>query len=140
MIIQEIKLLQQRTNNKELRKFGITFAILFGLITVFLYSNNASSMTTTGIVAAVFLILGLKLPRSLKYIYLGWMSFAVVMGFFMTKVILTLLFIIAFVPSGIITRLIRNDHLDQKIDKNAASYWKKRDRKPYKPEMTEVQF
>ncbi len=42
------------------------------------------------------------------------------------NVILTLIFILVFIPVGIFLKLCGKDHLDRRIDRAAASYWRKR--------------
>ena len=51
------------------------------------------------------------------------MGFSVVMGFFMSRVILFILFYAVLTPISFITRIFGKDILDQRIDKKAKSYW-----------------
>ncbi len=78
------------------------------------------------IVALVFIILGILFPLSLKPIYLIWMIFAVLLGWLMTRIILTLLFYIILTPIGLVTKLLGEDFLSLK-NKRDNSYWNNRD-------------
>ena len=64
------------------------------------------------------------------------MTMAVVLGFFMTKVILSILFYLVFTTIGLVGRLFGKKFIDSKIDKSRKSFWIKRkpvhfDRKNY---------
>ena len=87
-----------------------------------------------------FLFFGLVFPLILKPIYILWMSFAVVMGFIVSHIILSLIFGLVFTPAGLLIRLLRKDPLDEKINPQAESYWIKRERKPFDPHTIERQY
>ena len=54
------------------------------------------------------------------------MALAVVLGFFMSRLILVLLFYAIVTPIGLVMKLLGKDLLDERIDKNKTSYWLKR--------------
>lgn len=69
------------------------------------------------------MLLGAAIPAVLKPIYSVWMALAVVLGFIMTRVILTIVFYLVVTPIGLIMRAVGRDPLDRKLDSNASSYW-----------------
>ena len=140
MLAQELKALSGRANNHELRKFGKTLGIFFALVAAFLFWKESDFAQLFAIVAAIFLILAFIGPLVLKPVYLLWMGFATIMGFFMTRVILLLLYSIVFVPAGLAIRLLGKDPLNQRIDPGATSYWIMRERKAFVPESAEKQY
>ena len=140
MIKNEIREVFSKGNIKEYRKFGITMSIIFGLISAFLFWKTKVSASYILVVCIGFVLFGLFVPKALKFIYLVWMGFAVVMGFVMSRVILSLLFFILFTPVGIVTRLLRKDLLKENWETNARSYWITRERKPYDPKSAEHQY
>lgn len=140
MIREEIKALQARTNKAELRKFGRTMGIFFALVAAFLYWRESSATVYVAGVAAAFLLFGLVLPAILRPVYIGWMSFAIVMGFYMSRLILTLLFYLVLTPMGFFMRVTGKDPLNERIDKGASSYWTRRERKPFDPVTAEKQY
>ncbi len=140
MLLEEIKHIALQSTTKQLREFGITMGIVIGLVGGFLYWKGYSAWQTVAIVAAVFAVAGLIAPVVLKPLYRVWMSFAVVMGFVMTRVILTLLFSIVFVPVGLAIRILRTDPLDERIDPDAKSYWHKRDASEFDPRSAAKQY
>jgi hypothetical protein len=71
-----------------------------------------------------FAAFGWLKPTLLKPVYIGWMTLALVMGFFMTRVILSILFYSVFSFGGLIIRIMRKDMLDQRYETDAETYWK----------------
>ena len=57
-----------------------------------------------------------------------WMIFAVILGWFMTRIILSLLFFLVITPIGLTMRLLGKDFLGLKIKSSNESYWNKRDK------------
>lgn len=140
MIKQEIKNVKAQCNPKELRMFSLTLGIFLGLIAAFLFWKEKGAVEGFAFIAGAFLLLGLVLPIALQPIYLGWMSFAVVMGFFMTRIILSLMFCLVFAPAGIMIQILRKDPLHQKIEVQRDSYWVKREHKRFDPVTVENQY
>ena len=140
MIKNEIIEVISMGNKREYRKFGITIGLVLSLISAFLcWSAKAGDLYVLG-VGLLLIVLGLLIPQVLKYVYVAWMVFSVVLGFFMSRVLLSLLFFLLFAPVGMITRLLGKDLLKEKWDKNTKSYWIKRERKTYDPEFAEKQY
>jgi len=73
--------------------------------------------------AAAFLVLGLLIPISLKYVYKGWMKLAEGLAWFNTRLILSLVFFVIFTPAGIILRLFGKDRLALSWKRKSDSYW-----------------
>lgn len=140
MLKEEIKAVRNKTDKKELKKFGYVIGIFLGLLAVLLFWKDKSPAVYLAYISGSILFLSVVYPLALKPIYITWMSFAVVMGFVMTRVLLSLLFVIIFTPAGLVIRLLRKDPLNQKIEKQKSSYWIKRDRNPYDPKSTENQY
>jgi hypothetical protein len=138
MLLDEIKSIKGTT--QELRKFGLTIGIVLLLIAGFLFWKQRPSFPYFAYIGAGFALLGLVMPIMLKSIYKVWMSFAVVMGFFMTRVILTLLFFGMFTPIALVAKLFGKDLLDERLDKNAATYWVKRPPTTFDPKSAENMF
>ena len=126
MLGEDIKaLLNAKT--RDLRKFGLLIGGVFGLLGLWFYLRHKPFywwMLAPGVPLILF---GAILPRSLKWIYVGWMTFALTLGMIVSTIILTLLFYLIVTPTGLIARAIGKDFLSQKLDSNAASYWIVRD-------------
>ena len=75
----------------------------------------------------------------LKPIYKIWMIFAVIIGWIMTRVILSVLFFSIITTIGIFTRLVGKDFLNLK-SKNNESYWNIRNKEYELNQDYEKQF
>ncbi len=138
MLLEEIKNI--KSTKKDLKKFGYSVGgVLFiiGIVLRFLTVGSSVIFISIGLLLAV---LGLSLPEVLLPLQKVWMAFSVVLGFIMTRVILSVLFYIVITPIGFLARIFGKDFLDEKIDKTKTSYWNYRDQKDYDKESTEQQF
>jgi hypothetical protein len=110
----------------ELRKFGITMAIAAGLVGgLFFYKGRDGAMFFLG-AASLFLLFSLLKPTMLRLVYKGWMAVADVLGFIMTRVILSVLFYLVLTPIGVVARIMGKDFLAMKMNDHSsasASYW-----------------
>ena len=137
-IREDIK--QLKTSDRELRKFGLVVGGVFvavGLLFLWRHPNRTPYFAWPG---GVLMVLGAIWPRALKWVYIGWMSLAFVLGFVMAHVILTLLFLLVITPMGLAARLTGKDFLSLKLDRTAKSYWLPRAAKPKQAADYERQF
>jgi hypothetical protein len=109
---------------KELKQFGWTLIIGFAILGGLLYwrhrVDGALGMWGIGIPLGV---LSLLTPAAARLLYRLWMSWAVIMGGVMTKIILTLLFYVVLTPVAILFRCFGRDALGLKRDAAISSYW-----------------
>ena len=137
-MLEEIKLI--KTENKDLRSFGITFGIIFLIIAGFLFHIERESFQLFIVISSIFIFIGLLIPIILKPIYVAWMSFAVILGWFMTRFILSLLFYLIVTPIGLITRVLGKDFLELKKEASNGSYWNQRESSLEKNQNYDKQF
>ncbi|GAK58276.1 hypothetical protein U27_05249 [Candidatus Vecturithrix granuli] len=109
-----------------LRKFGLTMAGVFGAFTIIAFYRMSTAFPLVFLLFLGFYGVGITYPQGLKRIYLWWMTFAITLGYFMTRVILSLLFYVMFTVIGLITRIFKSDMLDERYDSHASSYWQRR--------------
>jgi len=138
MLLEEIKSI--KSDKKEFRKFGLTVGAVLLLIAAFLFWKERASFVYFAVPGSALMVFGAIIPLVLKPIFKAWMAFAVVMGFVMTRVILTVLYFGMFTPVALVLKLLRKDLLEEKWDKDADSYWVKRKPEPYDPASTERMF
>ena len=121
MIIEEIRNI--KSGKRELRQFGIAVGIVLGFLGGLFFLREKDYYFYFLILCAVFILSGLITPILLKPVQKIWMSLAILIGWFVTRVILTVLFFFVVTPMGILARIFRKDFLDVKFDRNADSYW-----------------
>jgi hypothetical protein len=132
-IISEIKAID--ASPKKIRDFGITFFVVFALIGgLFLYKGRSLGYICFA-VGILFVVLGRWAPGCLKPVHKAWMTLALVLGFFTSRLILCILYYCVVTPIGVIMRLFGKDLLDQRWDKEASSYWIKKERKSFDKEQ-----
>ena len=123
-MIDEIKNI--KLANKDLKSFGFIIGIILSLFGLFLFYKQFDYFIYFVSVGLTFLCLGLIAPKILKPIYKVWMTFAVIIGWIMTRLILSVLFYSVITGIAILTRIIGKDFLNLKIN-NKESYWNNRD-------------
>jgi len=127
-IIEEIKAIE--TAPKKIRQFGLTFLVVFACFGgLLLYKGNSLAYVSFGL-GLLFFLLGTWGPGTLKWLFVVWMSLALVLGYFMSRLILSILFYLVLTPIGVVTRLLGKDFLNQRLDKEAGSYWIKKEKRP----------
>ena len=124
-MFEEIKNI--KTSPKDIRSFGITIGIIFFIIATILFYYDKTLYQSIAIIGATFVGFGIIIPIILKPIYIAWMIFSVILGWIMTRVILSIVFYLIIIPIGLITRLLGEDFLELKKSK-VDSYWNQRDR------------
>ena len=121
---------------RELRTFGFLLSGLFGTWSIFLIWNNGQTWSWYASASALFFVAGLLFPIMLQRIYRAWMLFAIILGWFATRIILTIAYATIMTPIGWVMRMSDKDLLDERIEMDLPSYWKKhepaKDREQYK--------
>ena len=125
---------------ESLRSFGRTVGIVFALIGAFQFFTDRALYPYFLGIGLLLIVLGLLAPTVLRPIYLVWMGFAVVMGFIMTRVILTILYFLVLTPISLLAKVAGTRFMMLKPDSSQPTYWNQRERKPTDPEIYEKQF
>jgi len=131
--IKEIKNI--KSGKKELREYALTVGIIYLIIlTVAVLFKHINVNPNLFIAGIAFIVLGLSFPVLYKPLHKIWMAFGIIMGFFVSRLILTILFYFVLTPTGLLMRLLGKDVLHQKIDKKSTSYW--HDTEPVKTKVS----
>ena len=120
-MIEEIKNI--KSEKSDLRKFGIIVGIVLLIIAGFFFLKEKESFQLFLTIGTVLFVTGIVIPFTLKPIYWVWMVFSTILGWFMTRVILSLLFYVILTPIGLIARSIGKQFLNLKMDHSKQSYW-----------------
>ena len=137
-MIEEIKKIKSKKS--DLRKFGITVGVILLIVAGFLFWREKESFRfffNGGIILFVF---GIVMPVVLMPVYWLWMILTTILGWFMTRVILSLLFYVIITPIGLISRLFGKQFLELRWDKLKGSYWNYRTTKQLKNNDYKKQF
>ena len=137
-MIEEIKNI--KNEKSDFRKFGITIGLLLIIIAGFLFWRGKDAFEIILVSGSILFVLGLVIPIVLKPVYWIWMILAVILGWIMTRVILSLLFYVVITPIGMFSRLFGSKFLDLKWDKSKDSYWNARTTTQRNNEEYERQF
>ena len=125
---EEVKAID--TSKKALRSFGwVVGGVLLLIAAVLWWRNDWTTTTTTyvlGGLGSALAVLGLTVPTVLLPLYRVWMALAVVLGFIMTRVILTIVYYLVMTPIGLLMRLFGKDPMHRRLDPDASSYWIKK--------------
>jgi hypothetical protein len=118
----------------EVRKFGILFGVVFAALAVYLRYAGNEHWYWFLIAAALVLVMGYLAYPLLRPAYLVWMKFAFVLGWINTRILLGVFFFLVLTPIGFVLRMTGKDLLNERIDKNATTYWLKREKTPFDQE------
>lgn len=138
MIKEEIKNIKY--DKIELVKFSRVMSAAFIIIALILWYYEKNYFQYFIIVSVLFFVIGLFAAEYLKSVYRIWMTLAVILGWFMTRVILSILYYIVITPIGLIAKLFGKKFIEKKFDRNKATYWNIRNNKEKLKEEYERQF
>jgi hypothetical protein len=107
------------------KSFGIVFFIVFLIIGLYPLINGDNLRIWSVVISIIFLTLGLINSQILTPPNILWFKFGMLLGKFVSPIIMGLIFFLVVTPTGIIMKLF-NKHL-LKLKKNKSnSYWTKR--------------
>ena len=138
MLLEEIKGI--KSEKRDLRNFGLTMGVVLGILGGLLWWKGKDTYTIFLVISSAFILLGLILPSILRPLQKVWMTFAVILGWFMTRLILALLFYIVFTVIGVTGKLFGKKFLDTNMNNSEDSYWIQRESKPFNKHDYEKQF
>ena len=125
---------------KEWRKFGIGLGIILGAIggvqllkghSVYPFFIGAGALTALAAIAVPILV---------KPVFIFFSYLSVVLGWFSTRLILTVIFFVLLTPISIIMKLTGKKFLTKGADRNLPTYWIARNKTYGQPESFENQF
>lgn len=137
MILDELKAI--RSGRKDLRSFGLLIGVVCGIAGAYFLWRGSGHYPYLFAAAVLFAGTGLALPVLLLPLQKLWMGFAVVIGFFVSRIVLVLLYYCIVTPIGMILRTAGKDLLGRAIDPKTESYWSRRD-EAVDPKSAENQY
>ena len=104
------------------RSFGIVFFVVFLLIGLYPLLKSNDLRIWSLIISFIFLALGLINSKILTPLNRLWFKFGLLLGKFISPIIMGIIFFIVVTPIGIIMRLFKKDLLNLKFNKK-KTYW-----------------
>ena len=104
------------------RSFGIVFFIVFLLIALYPLLKGNDLRIWSLIISFIFLILGLINSKILSPLNRLWFKFGLLLGRFISPLIMGIIFFVVVTPIGIMMRLLKKDLLNLKYNKK-ETYW-----------------
>ena len=119
---------KSKFNNKsEWKKFAIGVAIILSVIGAVQWYLGIEIYPYFFGSAFIILLSGLLVPVVIKPLFIAFSYLGFVLGWVMTRVILSLLYYLVFTPVGLILKLTGKKVLDTSFRSEQKSYWIERD-------------
>ncbi len=112
-------------SKKDLRWFGVMFAVFAGIVGVIaIWQFDAPTAAKwIWIVGVSIGVLYYILPPFQRYFFVGWMLLAFPIGWVISHLILGVVYYLILTPIGLVMKLLGHDPMQRKIDREADTYW-----------------
>ena len=110
------------------RSFGFLFFVVFFVISLWPLKSQGDLRLWAFILSLVFLVLGVLNSKLLNPLNKLWFRFGIILGTFISPIVMGFVFFIVVTPTGLIMRFLGKDLLRLKMHKNTNSYWIKREK------------
>ncbi len=120
-ITYEIKHIDR--NPKAIRRFGFILSGILFLIAGYVWYKNLESWPWWTAGGVVSFLTSLFFPKIIQPLYMGLTALTIPIGYVISRLILITMFVVFFVPVGLLSRLFGRDLLDKRINKKATTYW-----------------
>jgi hypothetical protein len=125
MLKEELKHIDN--SDKAVKKTGLTVGVVLILISMLLWYLGKVSFLYFSSIGGLFVIISFIAIPILRPFHKLWMILALAMGFVMSRVILTILFYLILAPIGLLAKIVGKKFMPLGFDKNATTYWEKRE-------------
>ena len=115
------------TEQSSEKSFGVVFSIVFLIVALYPLINSEGLRIWALVVSIIFFLLAFLAPKILVFPNKLWFKFGLLIGSIVAPIVMAFVYFVTVLPTGLIMRLLGKDLLKQKLDKNAKSYWFKRD-------------
>ncbi|OGS44243.1 MAG: hypothetical protein A2539_02355 [Elusimicrobia bacterium RIFOXYD2_FULL_34_15] len=136
-MFEEIK--EIKSGKKQLRQFGIIFFVVFLVLSIAFFKHSHKTWSIFLLLAVIFLAVGIFIPFYLKTVYKIWMGLGIIIGYFVSRIILTMLFYLVVTPISLFARIIGKRFLSG-FSKNTDTYWIPKETKEILKENYEKQY
>lgn len=105
--------------------FGYLFAVIFSILGIaILIAGKVPQRSFIFLTLAFLFVLSARFfPSFLKPLFSAWMILSLLLGWIMSRLLLTIVFFIVITPISFLMKLLGKDPLNRRFDKNAPTYW-----------------
>tara|TARA_B100000900_G_scaffold366755_1_gene342813 strand:+ start:210 stop:602 length:393 start_codon:yes stop_codon:yes gene_type:complete len=107
------------------KSFGLVFFIFFLIVSFYPLLNGEDIRKWSLVFSVIFLVLGLTNSKILNPLNKLWFKFGILLGKFISPLIMGMIFFLVVTPIGLIMRAFGKDLLNLKYNKD-KSYWIKK--------------
>jgi hypothetical protein len=133
-IIQEIKdeisAVWRVPSARDLNILALIFLVIPGVMGAYLLLWKGAASGYVWIAAGTVLCLARLITPLFRAIYQFWIGLSVVIGYFVSRILLTIIFFLVMTPTGLIMRMVGKDPMERERDPRAASYWSRKEPEP----------
>ncbi len=104
------------------KNFGLTFFIVFLIISFWPLMHNEQIRIWSLVIALIFLILGMSNSKILTPLNTIWFKFGLILGRIVSPIVMGIIFFLIVTPISIIMKILGKDLLNLKYN-NQKSYW-----------------
>ncbi len=115
-----------KADTKTVKQFSLILSLILFILGVIAFLRGHHQYKVEWPLAAASFIISLIAPNFLVFVYRPWMMIAEVISWVVLRLILGIFFYFILTPVNLVMSLLKKDIMDQKIDRNASTYWKKR--------------
>lgn len=115
---------------RALRRFGLTIGfVILVLSSLFLWRHRGVGWPLV-LIGAVFLLVAGLIPMTRKGTHSSWIVFSRVLGWIVTRILLTIVFFLVVTPIGLLQRFFGRRAIEVAFRDNTISYWQERTTSP----------
>lgn len=105
------------------KSFGLVFTAVFLLIALWPMKDGGEFRTWALVTSCAFAVISLIAPKLLAPLNTVWFKFGLLLHKIVSPIVMGILYFLTVTPIGLLMRLFGKDPLNQKLDREAQSYW-----------------
>ena len=120
---------------RQLNQFGLIWMVFFCAVGALAWfrTGRPTLATALWVAAVVVPLLGWAWPRFMRLVFIGMTYLAWPIGFVVSHVVLAVVYYLVLTPIGLVLRLAGHDPMSRRFDRDAESYWHRRESAPVDP-------
>ncbi len=126
-IREEIQAVQMEPTKRDMNILALLFLGIGCAIGAYVLFWKGSSNGYIWAAGGAALCACRAIPPLFRGIYRFWVGFSVVLGYFVSRILLTIIFFIVVLPTGIIMKILGKDPMERRRDPDTATYWKQKE-------------